>query len=296
MYKRIALAGTLIVGFAALGIAASRHATAAPHAQGDCWTFPATGKTACGKFLAYWDAHGGLAQQGYPLSGEFREVSPVDGKTYTVQYFERAVFEMHPENKPPYDVLLSQLGSLQFKRRYPSGQPGSTATPPPADQWAALRQRPLKLPTIPPGSPCPSSGGKMVAPDFGLALGDGPVYPVGFYPDGTYYYPGGTQEGGWYLLKVLWISSPDYRGPALVRGGRVDGPGELRFGEGASPESELRLDSNNSNNKTGTGWRDWPTYTRLRTPGCYAYQVDTEASSRVLVFRATDTMPPPPNR
>src|SRR3954466_11561297 len=56
-------------------------------------------------------------QQGYPISEEFTEVSALDGKPYTVQYFERAVFEMHPENKAPYDVLLSQLGTFQFQTK-----------------------------------------------------------------------------------------------------------------------------------------------------------------------------------
>ena len=58
-------------------------------------------------FLDYWNAHGGLAQQGFPISEEFVEKSDLNGQEYTVQYFERAVFEMHPENQPPYDVLLS---------------------------------------------------------------------------------------------------------------------------------------------------------------------------------------------
>src|SRR5436190_22440315 len=91
--------------------------------QVGCKTFPETGKSVCGRFLAYWTAHGGLAQQGYPLSDEFREVSEIDGKTYTVQYFERAVFELHPENRPPYDVLLSLLGSIFYRQRYPNGAP-----------------------------------------------------------------------------------------------------------------------------------------------------------------------------
>jgi plastocyanin len=100
-------------------------------AQGDCRTFPETGKTVCGRFLQYWQANGGLAQQGYPISGEFVEVSELNGRSYTVQYFERAVFELHPENQPPYDVLLSQLGTYQFKRKYPNGEPpGGTGTPP----------------------------------------------------------------------------------------------------------------------------------------------------------------------
>ena len=92
-------------------------------AQGGCRTFQETGKTVCGKFLVYWDTHGGLAQQGYPISNPFKEKSDLDGKTYTVQYFERAVFEEHPEKQPPFDVLLSQLGTFQFQRKYPGGDP-----------------------------------------------------------------------------------------------------------------------------------------------------------------------------
>src|SRR5437773_7766350 len=90
-------------------------------AQGGSRLFPETGKTVQGKFLAYWDSHGGLAQQGYPISSEMSERSDTDGKTYTVQYFERAVFEAHPENQPPNDVLLSLLGSVFFKQKYPAG-------------------------------------------------------------------------------------------------------------------------------------------------------------------------------
>jgi hypothetical protein len=81
--------------------------------------FAETGHRVGGKFLEYWDTHGGLEQQGYPISDEFREVSDLDGKTYTVQYFERAVFELHPENQPPYDVLLSQLGTLRYRQLHP---------------------------------------------------------------------------------------------------------------------------------------------------------------------------------
>ncbi len=44
-----------------------------PHsvqAQADSRTFQQTGKTVAGSFLKYWDSHGGLAQQGYPISDE----------------------------------------------------------------------------------------------------------------------------------------------------------------------------------------------------------------------------------
>jgi hypothetical protein len=86
-------------------------------AQGGSRTFPETGKTVSGQFLDYWNTHGGLAQQGFPISNEMQEKSDLNGQTYTVQYFERAVFEKHPENQPPYDVLLSQLGTYQYKAK-----------------------------------------------------------------------------------------------------------------------------------------------------------------------------------
>ncbi|HET8631035.1 MAG TPA: hypothetical protein VFL91_26745 [Thermomicrobiales bacterium] len=73
-------------------------------------TFAATGKSAGGLFLAYWQAHGGLAVFGYPISDVCTEQLE-DGQIYTVQYFERARFEYHPENSDPqYQVLLGQFG------------------------------------------------------------------------------------------------------------------------------------------------------------------------------------------
>jgi acetyl esterase/lipase len=99
-----------------------RGASAKPAGQ----YFAETGKTVSGKFLQYWQSHGGLAQQGFPISNELREISDTDGKTYTVQYFERAVFELHPDNQPPNDVLLSLLGSFRYQQKYASGAPGQT--------------------------------------------------------------------------------------------------------------------------------------------------------------------------
>jgi predicted metalloprotease len=92
--------------------------------------FKETGKRLGGKFLNYWNKNGGLAQQGFPISDEFMEKNALDGKTYRVQYFERAVFELHPENAgTPYEVLLSQLGTFRYAAKYQSnlkGKPGDT--------------------------------------------------------------------------------------------------------------------------------------------------------------------------
>ena len=87
-------------------------------------TFPETGKRVSGLFLDYWDKNGGLPQQGFPISEMFTEMSDLNGKPYTVQYFERAVFEYHPENQAPFNVLLSQLGTFQYRKKYPNGAPG----------------------------------------------------------------------------------------------------------------------------------------------------------------------------
>ncbi len=85
-------------------------------ADGDCQTFTQTGKSACGEFLAYWKANGGLAQQGFPISDVFSEKSETDGNTYQVQYYERAVFEMHPELPRGKRVLLTLLGARSTRR------------------------------------------------------------------------------------------------------------------------------------------------------------------------------------
>lgn len=66
--------------------------------------FPETGHSVSGRFLEYWRGNGGLAVFGYPLTDELEE----NGRK--VQYFERQRFELHSENKRPYDVLLGRLG------------------------------------------------------------------------------------------------------------------------------------------------------------------------------------------
>jgi hypothetical protein len=81
-------------------------------------TFKETGKTIRGIFRKYWNERGGLAQQGFPISEEMQEKSDTDGKYYIVQYFERAVFELHPDYNEANRVLLSQLGTFKYKSKY----------------------------------------------------------------------------------------------------------------------------------------------------------------------------------
>ncbi len=71
--------------------------------------FQETQHTLANGFRLYWQANGGLPIYGYPLSQEFTERNTDDGNSYTVQYFERARFEWHPEVKGG-SVLIGLMG------------------------------------------------------------------------------------------------------------------------------------------------------------------------------------------
>jgi hypothetical protein len=67
--------------------------------------FSETGFTVGHAFLDYWRSNGGLAVFGYPLSNELEQ------NGLTIQFFERAVFEFHPDKSPEHRVLLRRLGA-----------------------------------------------------------------------------------------------------------------------------------------------------------------------------------------
>jgi len=114
-YKRSWIAVFTVMILAALLFVSSGTVSA----QGNSRTFQETGQTVKGKFLTYWESHGGLPQQGFPISGEMQERSDTDGKTYTVQYFERNRLEYHPEQQDPkFQMLLGLLGTEQFRKTY----------------------------------------------------------------------------------------------------------------------------------------------------------------------------------
>ncbi len=80
-------------------------------ADNDRLYFLETGHTLGGRFRRFWETHGGVSKLGYPISEELQEVSPEDGQMRTVQYFERAVLEYHPEYEgTPDAVMLAAVG------------------------------------------------------------------------------------------------------------------------------------------------------------------------------------------
>ena len=94
-------------------LAAGMLAPRLSQAQAGPLCFPEAPKiTNCieGRFREYWEQNGGLLVFGYPISAATNEVNRDTGQTYLTQWFERHRFELHPENRPPYDVLLGRLG------------------------------------------------------------------------------------------------------------------------------------------------------------------------------------------
>jgi hypothetical protein len=162
-----------------------------------------------------------------------------------------------------------------------------------ATTWVKLESRPLRLSAIPPGTPCQaSSSATLPGSATAAAYGEGPVYPVtggtaiGLGPFGA----DGSRSG-----KVLWLSSPTYTGPALIRGIRIDGPGEVRFSGGAA--TTLRFDlvtgTRAGDGDTGSmlGWRYLPSLVYVEDAGCYAFQIDMPERTITVTLPAVVQVP-----
>src|SRR5207253_4497042 len=106
---------------------------------------------------------------GYPISEQFTEQSDTDGRYYTVQYFQRNRFEFHPENQPPYDVLLGLLGKnlMEMQGLVNAWGPPIQGAPTPVE------------PIMPPARP--AIGGSFLT---GPTVGDGMIVQA-YYQDRT---------------------------------------------------------------------------------------------------------------
>jgi hypothetical protein len=83
---------------------------------------PETGHAVAEVFWSYYTSHGldlgdpgtswreSVMLFGYPISPATMETNE-DGDTVLTQWFERAVFEHHPQNPAPYDILLRRVGA-----------------------------------------------------------------------------------------------------------------------------------------------------------------------------------------
>jgi len=90
------------------------------------------------QFLNYWLQNGGLARFGLPLTEEISEQNAADGKTYTVQYFERVRLEYHPESKgTTSEVQLGLIGVERYKTVQATDPVAAAAATPVAQPIAA---------------------------------------------------------------------------------------------------------------------------------------------------------------
>jgi hypothetical protein len=165
---------------------------------------------------------------------------------------------------------------------------GAAGTP-----WAKLH-RPLHLPRLEAGAPCPVSG---IDPRIdwtrvhifgGSGIGRGPAYPGLGGSGGRLTASPDVQYGGaWASGKVFWYVRPSYRGRALIRGRRLDGPEWLGFNGRRLPSRELRIDRIYTVSWEGqpAGSRGIPSGVRVKAAGCYGVQIDGTTFSRVVVFR-----------
>src|SRR5258708_2529209 len=170
------------------------------------------------------------------------------------------------------------------------GQGGSGAqAAPQSSAIAALSAVPLNLPRLQPGQSCPLSKPTEIDPQFGMGLGSGPIHLTN----------GETvRSDAAHPQKVAWFANPSYSGPIRIRGGRIDGGGQLLLGsrnngrgapvktvEGTTLYSELDYPDTSASNSP-SGWRIWPSFTYIATPGCYAWQVDGRRFSEVITIQA----------
>jgi hypothetical protein len=173
-----------------------------------------------------------------------------------------------------YVALLVSLGVAACS---PVGQGASNIRPTPENSaLAALSVVPLNLPWLPTGQSCPLSKLSQIDPQVGMGFGSGPVYVTNL---------GFVQSDPEHPWKVAWFADPSYSGPIRIRGGRIDGSGQLLLGggqhvgapvktvEGTDLYAELLLETD-VNSTTRSPWRVWPSFTYIATPGCYAWQVD----------------------
>jgi hypothetical protein len=123
-----------------------------------------------------------------------------------------------------------------------------------------------------------------------VLLGPGPVYAGSVNP-------GGPQKlivlearsrpvRGWRGFKTRWVIYPSYAGPVLIRGRALGSSTPVGFGSDPTPWSELQLWPRESKEAAEYPRDFLGLATRVPRPGCYAWQLDGDHFTEVIVFQA----------
>jgi hypothetical protein len=165
----------------------------------------------------------------------------------------------------------------------------SAPVSPEPTELAALRSRPLRLPSLAAGDLCPVTQPTQLdpPPPPGHELGPGVVLghaPLIFDGGNRLQVRAEPTRPGWYGTKTPWASRTGYLGWALIRAARLDGPGqaqvELQLADGTTQTNDA-LPVN-----VQADWQFWPGTTEVTSAGCYAYQVDGSSFTDLIVFQA----------
>jgi len=140
------------------------------------------------------------------------------------------------------------------------------------------------------GGVCPTSLARVahsISDAFGYsyALGAGPIYPLNYRAHGVLPLTDGTRQDGWYNHKTLWMVDSRYQGMFDIRRCRLDGNSAVAFTRDMAHLTTLHITMFELAREPG-GWYAFTSGTRVRGPGCYAYEVAGLHVHETLVFRA----------
>jgi hypothetical protein len=170
-----------------------------------------------------------------------------------------------------------------------TGAAGSTnaGSKPVSTDAASLLSRPMRLPSVSAGSACPVTPVAAITTAVTDPRGRGPLYFGGPMP-----------QGGFPFNKTVYATVGGANGPILLRGGRIDGTGGLKFSGSPADLSEKAEIPPAPGGGPGSG--SWAFYRAVLDPGpdnalylfpstqgCYGIQVDAPTFSEVIILAAT---------
>ena len=166
-----------------------------------------------------------------------------------------------------------------------SGGPGLCYEQVPAN----LRTRQMELPRLGPSAACPGSSGTSLAlPNaVGTGVGQAPIWAIipqaGDLVHGIVTL-GKSNVSGWLGMKTHWTVSPSYQGWIIIRAEQLDGSGPVAL-LGDATIGALVIPPGAGPDDAG-GWRERPSGTYVKGPGCYGFQVDGGSFTEKIVVEA----------
>jgi hypothetical protein len=232
----------------------------------------------------------------YPVVGREREGAAIGGRR---TYPSRGAAHSIDMRLPPLVAMGLGAGCslVVLGCGAVAGAPAARTTP------ASLHDRPLRLPSVRAGAPCPTS------PEVRVPPGPGGVYakaiPAYAFGAGPAYLSGQIR---WYAgppgQAALVLIDGTYTGPMLIRVRRIDGSGRVTLADlGIPPEHRLpTMLPPGTNTGDGvevavppgtSGWSEWEGRLTADAPGCDALQVDGSNFTSVVVFTVRPGPIPP---